>query len=234
MVRSEALKGRRVVVTAPGRLAARLRDLGADVVECPVIEIEPVPLDGDVDVGSYDWLAFTSANAVQHFCPDLPPSQGSRSGQKVAAVGPATADALRERGIEVDLLPDEAVAEALVGAFPSGSGRVLLPQAEGARPTLAEGLRAKGWTVDVVSTYRTVAVALSDEQRAHAASADAIAFTSSSTVTNYLDAQGPVPPVIVCIGPVTAGTARERALVVHAIAEPHTVDGVIDAVVMVL
>ena len=215
MVPARSLAGRRIVVTAPGRLAARLRDLGADVVDAPVIAIEPLPFDPVV--GPYEWVAFTSANAVGQF-----------PAQKVAAVGPATADALRERGVSVDLVPDEAVAEALVAAFPDGTGRVLLPQADGARPTLADGLRAKGWSVDIVRTYRTVAVALSDAQRNAAAAADTITFTSSSTVTNYLDAGGPVPPRVVCIGPVTATTARERGLDVSAVADPHTVDGIVE------
>ena len=228
MVRSQPLTGRRIVVTAPGRLADRLRALGATVIECPVIAIEPNAVD-DISVDGYDWLAFTSANAVKHFCPDLPRSEPGRSGQKVAAVGPGTAAALRERGIDVDLVPGEAVAEALVAAFPGGPGRVLLPQAEAARPTLADGLRGKGWDVDVVALYRTVAVPLSDAQRADAATADAVTFTSASTVTNYLDAGGTVPPVVVCIGPVTAEAARERGLEVSTVADPHTIDGLVAA-----
>jgi uroporphyrinogen III methyltransferase/synthase len=232
MVQAQSLSGRRVVVTAPGRLADRLRDLGAAVVECPVIAIEGTALD--VSAEGYDWLVFTSANGVEHFCPHPRRVTRPGSGQKVAAVGPATADALRARGIEVDLVPDEAVAEALVDAFPYGPGRVLVPQAEGARPTLADGLRAKGWDVDVVVAYRTVAMALTAHQVAETKTADAIAFTSSSTVTNYLDAGGAVPAVVVCIGPVTAATAKEHDLVVTAVADPHTVDGLVDALVRVL
>ena len=221
----QPLSGRRIVVTAPGRLAALLRDLGAAVVDCPVIAIEPLPLDG-ASVEGYDWVVFTSANGVEH--------SSAPSGAQVAAVGPATADALRERGIAVDLMPDEAVAEALVDAFPNGDGRVLLPQAKAARTVLADGLRTKGWHVDVVHAYDTVAVPLSDQQRADAATADAIAFTSSSTVTNYLDARGPVPAVVVCIGPATADTAQEHGLAVTAVAAPHTLDGVVDALVATL
>jgi uroporphyrinogen-III synthase len=224
------LTGRTIVVTAPGRLAARLADLGAAVVDAPVIAIEGCAPAG-VEVSAYDWVVFTSANAVLHFCPDVSVPGTGRSGQNIAAVGPATADALRARGATVDLVPDEAVAESLVAAFPDGPGRVLLPQAEGARPVLADGLRAKGWDVDVVVTYRTVAVALTDAQRNAARGADAIAFTSSSTVTNYLDAGGPIPALVVCIGPVTADTAAERGLAVAAVADPHTVDGLIAALV---
>lgn len=231
MVSSQPLAGRRIVVTAPGRLAPRLADLGAEVIDVPVIAIEAIAFDGDAfDVASYDWLAFTSANGVEHFCRDARLREQRGSGQKVAAVGPATADALRALGIAVDLVPDEAVAEALVDAFPASSGRILLPQARAARPALAEGLRAKGWTVDVTPVYETVAVAVTDAQREATATADTVTFTSSSTVTNYLDGGGAVPSTVVCIGPVTAATARQRGLSVTAVAEPHTIDGLIDAV----
>nr|MBA3655057.1 uroporphyrinogen-III synthase [Actinomycetota bacterium] len=157
-----------------------------------------------------------------------------KSARKVAAVGPATAEALRERGIAVDLVPGEAVAEALVAEFPDGPGRVLLPQAAGARSVLADGLTEKNWDVDVVVVYETVALELTDEQRADASRADAVAFTSSSTVTNYLAAGGPVPGVVACIGPVTAATAHGRGLAVTAVADPHTVAGLVDALVTAL
>ncbi len=221
----QALTGRTIVVTAPGRLADALRNLGATVVDAPMIAIEAVPFD-DVDVDGYDWVAFTSVNAVDRVAVS--------ASTRVAAVGPATADALRARGASVELVPDEAVGDALVAAFPEGPGRVLLPQAEGARPTLADGLRAKGWDVDVVVTYRTVPVALSDARRKEADAADGIAFTSSSTVTNYLAAGGPVPPVVACIGPVTAATANERGLTVATVADPHTIDGLVSALVATL
>jgi uroporphyrinogen-III synthase len=215
-----------VVVTAPGRLAAALRDLGADIVEAITIAIVDTPGAEAVSAEGYDWIAFTSGNAVARV--------DAKGAARVAAVGPATGAALRARGVAVDLIPHEAVAEALLAAFPEGPGRVLLPQAAAARATLADGLRAKGWEVDAVEVYCTVPVALNDAQLEAAAGADAITFTSSSTVTNYLAADGPLPPVVVCIGPVTAATAAERRLPVTAVANPHTVDGLVAAVVAAL
>jgi uroporphyrinogen-III synthase len=228
MTADAPLAGRTIVVTAPGRLGGMLGVLGANVVDAPVIAIEPAPLP-DLDLASYDWVVFTSANAVPAFCAGLSLATGDNPAQKLAAVGPGTAAAVAQLGRRVDLVPDEAVGEALVDAFPVGSGRVLLPQAAGARPVVAAGLREKGWDVEVVVAYTTVAVPLSDEQRAAAGAADAIAFTSASTVTNYLDAGGPVPSTVVCIGPVTADAARQRGLTVAAVADPHTLDGVAGA-----
>jgi uroporphyrinogen-III synthase len=154
----------------------------------------------------------------------------------VAAVGPGTAAALRDRHLVADLVPERAVAESLVDAFPEGPGRVLLPQAAAARPVLATGLASKGWDVDVVEAYRTVPVAAPPAAREAAARADAITFTSASTVSGFLDAVGPggLPPVVVSIGPITSARARESGVAVHAEASPHTVEGLVDEVVRVL
>ena len=99
---------------------------------------------------------------------------------------------------------------------------------------LAEGLRAKGWTVDVVEAYRTVAARPSDEALAAAAKADAIAFTSASTVTSWLALGTTLPPVVACIGPVTAATAAEHNGPVTVVATEHTVDGLVEALVSAL
>jgi len=110
---------------------------------------------------------------------------------------------------------------------------VLLPQAAAARPVLGEGLRARGWQVDVVEAYRTVPGRPSAAELAAAATADAIAFTSSSTVTSWLGLAGPAvtPPVVACIGPVTAATAADHGLTVTVVAAEHTVDGLVSALV---
>jgi len=150
---------------------------------------------------------------------------------QVAAVGPGTAGALAARGVIADLVPASAVAEALVEAFPAGAGRVLLPQAAAARPVLADGLRAKGWTVEVVEAYRTVPARPTDDALAAAAKADAIAFTSSSTVTSWLALGATLPPVVACIGPVTAATAATHGVPVTVVATEHTVDGLVNALV---
>jgi uroporphyrinogen III methyltransferase / synthase len=227
------LFGKRVVVTRSREqasvLVSRLRELGADVVEIPTIEIVE-PADGGAAlrgaakrVGAYDWVVFTSARAVERFMPLLRDAR-SLAGIDVAAVGSATALALAERGIAADLVPDRFVAEALVEAFAEGHGRVLIPQAADARDVLANGLRDKGWEVDVVEAYATRPVVLRGPVEA-----DAITFTSSSTVTNFVAGGGQVPPVVVCIGPVTADTARECGLKVDAVAEEHSIEGLIEA-----
>ncbi|MFN2504499.1 MAG: uroporphyrinogen-III C-methyltransferase [Acidimicrobiales bacterium] len=216
-------------------------------------------------VRGQDWAVFTSVNAVERFFAHIRDAR-ALGDVAVAAIGPGTAAALAVRGVVADLVPERSVAEGLLEAFPaglsprsegrsglsprsegrsglsprsegrSGPGRVLLPQAAAARPVVADGLRARGWTVEVVEAYRTHPSVPPPDLLAAAAKADAIAFTSASTVDNYLDAAGPdsVPPVVVCIGPVTAETARERGLSVAAVAGHHTLDGLVDALVDVI
>jgi uroporphyrinogen-III synthase len=110
---------------------------------------------------------------------------------------------------------------------------VLLPRAAVARDVLPAGLRAKGWQVDVVVAYRTVPARPSAAALEAARRADAICFTSSSTVTNYLAVAGAdaVPPLVACIGPITAATARDAGLTVDVVAEVHTTAGLVDALV---
>jgi uroporphyrinogen-III synthase len=176
----------------------------------------------------------TSTNGVARFLAAL----GDRPAPcaRVAVVGPGTAEALKAGGIEPALLPERFVAEALLEAFPPGPGRVLLPQASAARPVLVDGLRAAGWEVDAVVAYRTVPARPSPAVLERTAAADAITFTSGSTVSGYLAAAGPdaVPPVVVCIGPVTAGVATAAGLTVTAVAAEHTIDGLAAAVVAAL
>ena len=227
------LFGRRVIVTRAREqalpLVTRLRGLGADVVEAPVIAIA----DGEAldsvaaRLHEYDWVVFTSVNAVDRLLACVRDARAF-GGASVAAIGSATADALAARNLVADLVPERFVADALVEAFPAGDGTVLLPQAGDARSVLADGLRAKGWSVDAVVAYRTVPVT------PPAVEADAITFTSSSTVTNWVASGVPVPPVVVTIGPVSTATAEERGLTVAAEADPSTVDGLADAVVRAL
>ena len=234
------LSARRVVVTRTRRQASQLtvalRELGAVPIEVPVIEIVE-PSDGGVGLaaaaerlGSYDWVILTSPNGANRLLAVLPDARAFGSA-KVAAIGPGTAAVLAAGNIRADLVPDRFVAEALLDALPSGPGRLLLARAEVARDVLPEGLRARGWGVDVVAAYRTVAAVVSDEQRAAIRGADVITFTSSSTVERFLDAVGAdaLPPVVACIGPITAATARERGLVVDIEATVHTIDGLVAA-----
>ncbi|HEX3623291.1 MAG TPA: uroporphyrinogen-III C-methyltransferase [Acidimicrobiales bacterium] len=239
------LFGRRVVVTRAraqaSSLVEKLAALGAETVELPTIEIVG-PADGGVGLrtaaarlSTYDWVVFTSANAVERLFGCLRDARAFGAAA-VAAVGPGTAEALARHGVVADLQPPSAVAESLVDTFPAGPGRVLLPQAAAARAVVADGLRDKGWDVEVVESYRTVAATPAAATLEAAASADAVAFTSSSTVTSWLAVAGTaaLPPVVACIGPVTAATAAEHGVPVTVVAEEHTVDGLVAAVVAAL
>jgi uroporphyrinogen III methyltransferase/synthase len=238
------LFGRRIVVTRPrheaGTLSVRLAELGAHPVELPAIRLAG-PGDGGTGLrhaaaalgqGAYQWVVFTSARAVSPLLDELPDARAfGRS--RIAAIGPGTAAELGRHFLVADLVPDEFVAEALVECFPEGDGRVLLPRAAAARDVLPRGLSAKGWSVDVVEAYRTQPELPSPAELQAASAADAITFTSSSTVTNYLAVAGDraVPPVVACIGPVTASTARDAGLHVDLVAAEHTIDGLVAALV---
>lgn len=235
------LFGRTVVVTrarvqASG-LVARLRALGAEVVEAPAIEITD-PDDGGAAlrsatnrIGEFDWIVFTSPNGVRRTFAHVPDTR-ALGGVGVAAIGPGTAEALAEVRVVPDLLPERFVAEGLLDVFPApppAGGRVLLARAAVARDVLPDGLVAAGWQVEVVPAYRTVTALLDEEVRTRIADADAVTFTSSSTVTNLLSAVGAdaLPATIVSIGPVTSATARDLGLTVTAEAEQHTIDGLV-------
>jgi uroporphyrinogen III methyltransferase/synthase len=239
------LFGRTVVVTRAraqaSTLVARLAELGARVVEAPVIEIVDPP-DGGAELGAavaaidtYDWVVFTSPNGVQRTFARIPDAR-VLGGVAVAAIGPGTAEALARYRVVPDLLPEAFVAESLLHAFPKpppSGGRVLLARAAQARDVLPAGLAANGWSVDVVAAYQTVTTVPSPDLVEQVAQADAVTFTSSSTVTNFCDLFGAerVPPVVVSIGRITSASARELGLVVDAEADPHTIDGLVAAVV---
>jgi uroporphyrinogen III methyltransferase/synthase len=247
---SRPLFGRTVVVTRAraqtSALAGLLHLQGAETVEVPVIEIAE-PEDGGVArraaaarlrAGAYDWVVFTSVNGVERFFGELRDARDVGRA-RVAAIGPGTAEALADRGVLADLVPGRFVAESLLEAFPdpprpangAAGGQVLLARAAVARDVLPEGLAERGWEVDVVDAYRTVPAPVTAEQREAVAAADVVTFTSSSTVDRFLDAVGAdhVPPLVACIGPVTADTAHERGLRVDVVADVHTMPGLVDA-----
>jgi uroporphyrinogen III methyltransferase/synthase len=255
------LFGRRIVVTRAreqaSELVSKLTDLGAETMEVPAIELRDAADGGAAlqqaatELDSYDWVILTSPNGARALLVALR-TQGldarAFGRAHVAAIGPGTADALAAGNVLVDLVPPEFVAESLVDAFPDppratrtarttrdkGAGRVLLARAAQARDVLPQGLRARGWVVDVVEAYRTEAARLDERRRASLADADLITFTSSSTVTRFLEAAGHegLPPVVAAIGPVTARTARERGVRVDIEAEVHSIDGLIDAILV--
>jgi uroporphyrinogen-III synthase len=239
-------RGRVVLVTRPeggaADLAGRLRALGLEVIEAPTIRIEPVPAEGPLDEairaaaeGRYDWVAFTSAAGVEAWFYRGAALGVTELSARVAAVGPGTAERLARRDRTPDLVPEAFTTAALGEAFPNGTGAVLLARADLARPDLEEAIRDKGWTVDRVDAYRTV---LADElppearEALRAGRVAAVTFTSASTVLGFVRAVGELPRGVgvVCIGPVTAAAAREAGIPVDAEADPHTIDGLADAV----
>ena len=223
-------------------LAARLRELGAEVVETPAIRIEPRPVEGDLlaaveQIDEYALMCLTSPNGVRLLFDALSGVERDAralAGATVAAIGPGTAAALAERGVRADVVPARFVAEALVAALetvPVEGRRALVARAAEARSVLPDALRERGAQVDDVALYDTVAEPLSDADRAALARASYVSFTSSSTV-RFLIESGARPPEgarIVSIGPVTSATAEEHGLTVDVEAERHDIDGLVEA-----
>jgi uroporphyrinogen III methyltransferase/synthase len=237
------LFGRRVVVTRArnraGRLAELLREQGAEVIEAPaIVTVDPVD-DGaavrqaafSLAKGAYDWVVCTSATGVERLFAALHDAR-DLGGVRVAAVGPGTARAFAARGVVADLVPEVAVGDDLAAAFPVGGGKVLQIRPEVARDVVARELRAKGWQVDEVVAYRTVSAALDDETRTQVRDADAVTFTSSSTVDNLVALVGAdgLPAVTVSIGPITTLTLEAHGIEPTCEARPHTIDGLVAAV----
>lgn len=228
-------------------LTAALEARGARVIPCPTIEIGPPADPRAVDsaferLGTYEWVVFTSANGVTRFLDGLlGTGRDVRAfgSARIAAIGPATAAAVRARGLRVDLVPDAYVAEALYdglsSAGPLDGARILLARAAIARDVLPEALRGAGAAVDVVEVYRTGLPANAGANiRAMMACGppDLVAFTSSSTVENFVTAAGGSEGVVgACIGPVTSQTARTLGIPVAVEAPVFTVDGLVDAIV---
>ena len=180
------------------------------------------------------WVVLTSTNAVDALFAVLHDTR-DLGGLRVAAVGRATAAALRQRGVVADLVPPKANSESLVASFPPaprGGGRVLLPQADRAGPELAHALVGLRWEVEVVKAYRTVAADVPSALLERARAADAICFTSGSTVDSWVDAAGAAtPPVVATIGPMTTAAATAAGLAVTAEAHEATFASLVDALV---
>lgn len=252
------LAGRTIAVTrASGQsesLTGRLSALGAAVVECPAIAIAPLSDYSQLDkairlLGSYDWVIFTSANGVRAFMSRLHesglPAAVLRS-KRLGAIGPATAAALEDEGCPPTFVPHTYIAEAIVEQIGDVRGAsVLLPRADIARKALADGLRQKGAQVDEVTAYRTVpgegSARLAELLRE--GKVDAVTFTSSSTVRYTVESLAATSKdeqevidllnttKIVCIGPITEGTALEYGLRVAKVASEYTSDGLVSALV---
>ena len=245
------LFGKRIVVTRATQqapiLSEKLRELGADAIEMPATQIARLdlgPLRNSIDrIADYDWLIFTSQNAVAIFWEQLlGRGKDSRAlgGLKIAAVGPATAGALLEHGITVDVIPQRFVAEGLLemlGERDDVSGsKVLYITAEGARDVLPAGLREMGAELAIIEAYRTIPDGEGAATLARAIEAgkvDLATFTSASAVRGYIDAVGEdlalkVPAA--SIGPQTSDALREAGIEVEAEAEESTIDGLVSAV----
>jgi uroporphyrinogen III methyltransferase / synthase len=220
-------------------LAARLRALGAEVVEAPAIRIvalgPPLPV-----LDPYDLVCLTSPNGVRLLFERLAAAGLDARvlhGARVAAIGPGTARALREHGVIADVVPERFVAEALVEALQDVPvRRALIARARVARDVLPDALRARGAEVDVLDLYETVAEPLNTDTLAATKAADYLTFTSSSTVRFLLDAAGGPQALgdttrIVSIGPVTSDTLRKHGLEPHVEATQHDIDGLVAALV---
>jgi uroporphyrinogen III methyltransferase/synthase len=218
-------------------LAARLRALGAEVVEAPAIRI--VPRQGPApDLSRYDLVCLTSPNGVRLLFERLAAAAcdaRALAGTRVAAIGPGTAAALAEHGVIADVVPGRFVAEGLAEAL----GKVpvscaLVARAAEARDVLPAALRARGADVEVLELYETVAEPLTEAQLSGLGSADYVTFTSSSTVRFLLAAAGERldgGARIVSIGPVTSAALREHGLEPHVEADRHDIDGLVEALI---
>ena len=247
------LFGKTIVITRAAEQAAefadRLRALGADAIELPVIALEApadaAPLDRAIaNLSSYDWLIFTSANGVRFFLARLDQSPHDLRSLKarICAIGPATRKAIEALHLKVDLMPEEYVAESLVHAFAGASladKKILLPRAAVARDIIPVELAKLGAQVDVVEAYRNIVPPDAAERAREIFESekklDWITFTSSSTVKNLLAIAGREALAgirIASIGPVTSETLRAHGLTIDAEAKQFTIDGLIEAILI--
>ena len=246
------LFGKRVLVTRArsqaSRLASGLKQLGAAVVECPVIRSAPVedttPLDSAIRrLRDFEWVAFASPNGVRQTFDRLgilDLDTRAFAGSKIAAVGPATVLALKDQGITADLVPDTFTAEGLVAAFHSADEKpksAVVFRSDIGRETISRGLRELGAEVTDVAAYRTVLAEDSADvaRQAFDDGIDVVTFTSSSTVKNLRRLlNGNATPindsVVVCMGPVTAATAKSFSMRVDIIPEQQSIEGIITAI----
>jgi uroporphyrinogen III methyltransferase / synthase len=206
----------RIVVTRPearaGELVRRLEERGHEVVVCPLIDTEPLG-DEPIELGGYDWVVVTSRTGAELL---LRRAQGSWPA--VAAIGPGTAEALRERGLEPALVPAVSTQEGLVAELPSQAGRVLFAGAEAARGHLVEQLGA-----DFEPLYRTVEL-----EPAEPPAGDLVVLASASAARAFARLGVAIP--VVSIGPETTRAAESAGVRVAAEAETHDLEGLVAAV----
>ncbi len=231
----QPLTGRRIVVTRPEAktLADELERLGAEVTIVPLIEIRPAEdrralEDAVARFAEYDWIVLTSVNGVSAVQKGLRGLDGPR----VAAIGPVTADAIREQGVEPAFVATRASEDIASGLGELQGKRIVMPQADIAEPHLAAELRAGGAEVDVVVAYRTVLVEPPMWGILPLRIADAVVLASGSACRSLAAAGGAGGgAMLVCIGPKTAKVAREVGLKVGLVADETTSDGIIRSLV---
>lgn len=247
------LFGKRILVTRArsqaSKLTAKLENLGAEVLEAPAISMaDPADnyaaLDKAIDhVADYHWLIFTSANGVGRFFARLfKAGKDARAlgYAKIAAIGSATAEKLKQYGLVADVIPQEyraeGVVEALKGKLPPHA-KILIPRAEEAREVLPDTLREMGAEVEVAPAYRTICGQVDGEALAaelKEGRIDMVTFTSSSTVKNLVNIIGSAEVLkgvkTACIGPVTADTAKSLGIEPDIIAKEYTIDGLVEAI----
>ena len=241
------LQGLRIVVTRAAHqaeeLARPLRELGAEAILLPVIAIappeNPEPLRTAIQSDAYDWIIFTSANAVNVFAAELH-AAGCVCRARIATIGSATREAAEASGFRVELVPEQYIAESLVDAFAAedlSTCRLLVPSAAVTRDVVARALRARGAQVNVVAAYRNVLPLEAAEQARGVFQhpyPDWVSFASSSAVTNLVHLVGTdmLREInLASIGPATSETVRSRGLTVAAEAQVHTVPGLVNAIV---
>src|SRR5437764_4814331 len=245
------LLGKRIVVTRTRKQASalsnKLRALGAHVIELPTIRIEPPSNLREFaelvqDAHMYDWIVFTSANGVEAFFDiffKLYDDAREIGGGRIAAIGPATAQRVKDFHLHVDLQPKEFVAEDVVREFKKQGSienlNILLVRAEKARDVLPKGLSGLGAIVDEAFAYRNLPETrdpIGARQQLAKRGADLITFTSSSTVENFLSLGLPWPKgmQVASIGPITSQTARDNGLKVEVEAKRHDIDGLVEAI----
>lgn len=247
------LSGKRIIVTRPaeqvGSLSKKLQDLGAITIEIPTIEIEPpletLQIDNSIrHLAEYDWLVFTSVHGVEFFLERISALKvplNILNGVRVAAIGAATSHSLSHAGREPDYVPPEFLSERIVDGLGDLHGkRVLLPRADIASNKLPLSLRERGAAVDEIVAYRTRPPRELKSERlkdAFKTGVDVVTFTSPSTVNNFVNALGAELVEIMknvrvtCIGPVTFEAAKRAGLNVTVVADPHTIDALVEAIV---
>jgi len=236
---SRPLYGQRIALTRePSQAVAlqqRLEELGAEVLLCPVLHFvkpdDPAPLRAALTrLESFDWVLFTSPNGVRTFFEALPGDARRLGRARLAVIGPGTAQALSRFGLHPDVVPARSVAEGLLEALagePMEGRRVLLPRAQEAREVLPEGLRARGAEVVVAPCYKTIM----PEPLPGLEAVDRVVLMSSSAARHFRQLC-PGDPECVCIGPVTAQTARELGFTRLVQAEQFDQEGVVAALLV--